>query len=144
MMASGMAVIDLWGENTVYDFPDDCILLSKDNPLSIAMAIITLLDDDIKRTRQQKNAIEFMLTRDISNETDALVKLLENKDNVNNKSKTPNKLYTKEGYEHLEIPTPKIHEIIKNYCLPKPSIRHKIPPALTPLCKRIKSLFYLN
>lgn len=144
MMASGMAVIDLWGENTSYDFPDDCMLLSKDTPLSIAMAIINLVDDNEKRMALQKNAVKFMLTRDIKNETNTLINILDDENQSNNDINAHNKLYTKEAFECLKTPNPEVQEIIVNYCLPKTSIKHKIPPALHPFCQRIKNIFHAS
>ena len=143
MLASGLPVIDLWGENTCYDYPDSSITLSKDTPLSIAMAIIDMLDDDTKRNALHKNALAFMAERDISNETASLTKLIEPNNAQNTSDNTFNKLYKKDAFECKEKQTSQIQDLITNYYLPKPSIAHKIPEALHPLCKYLKNIFHV-
>ncbi|MDO4526540.1 MAG: glycosyltransferase [Candidatus Saccharibacteria bacterium] len=48
MMAAGLPVVEMYGENTIYDFPDEGCLLAERNPESIARAIKELLNDDAK------------------------------------------------------------------------------------------------
>lgn len=45
MMASGLPVVDLHRENTIYDFPASAMLLSQPMPENLAGSMIRLLDD---------------------------------------------------------------------------------------------------
>ena len=47
MMATGLPVVEVYGENTVYDFPDDGCLLAERTSDSIAEALIKVLDDNL-------------------------------------------------------------------------------------------------
>ena len=60
MMASGLPVVDIYGENTIYDFPEDGCLLAEPSPEAIATAILKLLDDDGLRLKMSRDGAKYM------------------------------------------------------------------------------------
>ena len=57
MMACGLPVIEMDGENTRQSFPEGTVMLSNPNPESIAQALSILLDDSDQRKEQAKQAL---------------------------------------------------------------------------------------
>lgn len=60
MMASGLPVVELYGENTIYDLTDEGCLLAERNPNSVADAILKLLDNDEKKNRMSLAGRKYM------------------------------------------------------------------------------------
>jgi len=60
MMACGLPVIEMDGENTRKTFPKDSVILAKPSPESIAQAISSLLDDVDQRNKISKNALYYV------------------------------------------------------------------------------------
>ncbi|MDA8774944.1 glycosyltransferase family 4 protein [Opitutales bacterium] len=60
MMACGLPVIEMDGENTRKTFPKDSVILAKPSPESIAQAISSLLDDKNQRNKISKNALYYV------------------------------------------------------------------------------------
>ena len=42
MMSTGLPVVDIYGENNLYDYPDDVINLAQSSPDAIAQALIDI------------------------------------------------------------------------------------------------------
>ncbi len=66
MMAAGLPVVDLYGPNNLFDMPDSGVLLADSRPESLARALLTLLDDQQRRTQMSHSAAEFMADRDLA------------------------------------------------------------------------------
>jgi glycosyltransferase involved in cell wall biosynthesis len=60
MMACGLPVIEMDGENTRKTFPRDSVILAKPDPELIAQAISNLLDDINLRNKISKNALNYV------------------------------------------------------------------------------------
>jgi glycosyltransferase involved in cell wall biosynthesis len=65
MMACGLPVVDLHGDNNRFDLPDTAALLAEPTPESIAVALIRLLDDEPERRRRSEAGLAFMADRDL-------------------------------------------------------------------------------
>jgi glycosyltransferase involved in cell wall biosynthesis len=65
MMACGLPVVDLHGENNRFDLPDGAALLAEPTPESIAVALIRLLDDEPERRRRSEAGLAFLADRDL-------------------------------------------------------------------------------
>ena len=65
MMASGLPVVELYMENNLYDMPDSAVLLAHHTPESLAEAIVSLLDDEDKRTEMSTEGIRYMSDKDL-------------------------------------------------------------------------------
>ncbi|WP_157572715.1 rhamnosyltransferase WsaF family glycosyltransferase [Nevskia soli] len=63
MMASGLPVVELWRENTLYDFPEEATLLCDQTPEALAEGIMDLLSNDKKRVRMGGAALSYMRQR---------------------------------------------------------------------------------
>ncbi len=63
MMASGLPVVDLYGENTIYDMPDHGVLLAERNPSSLAGALLKILQSQEAQEQMRKGGIRFMTNR---------------------------------------------------------------------------------
>lgn len=63
MMASGLPVVDLWRENTRYDFPEEAIYLAAQTPEDIASSIVRLLDKQDELARMREAGLKFMRRR---------------------------------------------------------------------------------
>lgn len=60
MMAAGLPVVEVYGENTVYDLPEEGCLLAERSPEAIATALLELLDDSEKQEKMARAGSEFM------------------------------------------------------------------------------------
>ena len=65
MMAAGLPVVEIHRENTLYDFPDDAMLLCEQTPEAIATGLMELLSSSDKAAAMGKRGIEFMKARPI-------------------------------------------------------------------------------
>ncbi len=63
MMASGLPAVDFYGENTIYDFPEKGILLTKRNPSSLAGAILKILESPALQNEMRTHGLQFMQNR---------------------------------------------------------------------------------
>ncbi len=77
MMSAGLPVVDLWRENTLYDYRDNTILLARQTPQAIATAIIKLLDDEALRENMRKAGLAFVRGRTEEDETSAFADLVD-------------------------------------------------------------------
>jgi hypothetical protein len=66
MMAAGLPVVDVYGENTRWDLPDSAIALAEPTAESIAHALLQLYDDEPRRARMSEAGRRFMADRDLS------------------------------------------------------------------------------
>jgi hypothetical protein len=80
MMASGLPVVELYGENNIYDFPDDCIALSKPDPMSLASTILNLLDSPTQLEKTRQNGLDFMNTHSIKQSIESFMNFIGNID----------------------------------------------------------------
>jgi glycosyltransferase involved in cell wall biosynthesis len=69
MMACGLPVVELHRDSTVWDFPEDAMLLSKGSPEALGNALLRILDDAPLRENMSAAGIQFMKSRDESVET---------------------------------------------------------------------------
>lgn len=60
MMACGLPVIEMDGDNTRGSFPEESVILAKPNPESIARTISKLLDDMDLRNKISSNALKYV------------------------------------------------------------------------------------
>jgi len=63
MMAAGLPVVELYRDNNLYDLPDSATLLAVPNPISVAQAILELLDNSARRTQMSQAGVDFMRER---------------------------------------------------------------------------------
>ena len=63
MMAAGLPVVDVYRDNTLYDMPDDAVLLAEPTPESIAHALLRILRDREEQRARSKAGLEFMRDR---------------------------------------------------------------------------------
>jgi glycosyltransferase involved in cell wall biosynthesis len=70
MMATGLPVVDIWRDNTLYDFPDDAMILSRSTPEAIADAMIRILQDPSLAARMSSAGTRFMRHRSLVQETE--------------------------------------------------------------------------
>lgn len=73
MMACGLPVVELYGENTVYDLPDDGCLLCQPTPESLAAGMMQLLDQAQLRKQLSEGGAAFMLQRPLQQEQQGFV-----------------------------------------------------------------------
>jgi hypothetical protein len=73
MMASGLPVVEFGGENTVFDLPGDACVLANPDPASMASAILTLVNDESRRTTLAESGVAFMKDRESAREGEAFV-----------------------------------------------------------------------
>jgi hypothetical protein len=66
MMAAGLPVVDVYRENTLYDLPDDAVVLAEPTPESIAYALLGLLRDPAACAARSAAGIAFMQDRDLA------------------------------------------------------------------------------
>lgn len=71
MMAAGLPVVEIYGEQTLYDLPGEACLLSRPDAASLATAINRLLDDSSLRESMAFEGLKFMLGRSIEREGSA-------------------------------------------------------------------------
>lgn len=60
MMAAGLPVVELYRENNLYDLPDKGVLLAESSPVSIASAILQLIDDQNKLNEMSSFGYTYM------------------------------------------------------------------------------------
>lgn len=69
MMAAGLPVVEMWRENTLYDFPQEAMLLAHQTPECIAESILRLLDSPGQREVMGRAGVAFMAERPLRLET---------------------------------------------------------------------------
>lgn len=122
MMASRLPVIDLYRENNLYDFDDNCILLAKSNSKVLATAILELYSNEKKLNEMSKNSLKFMKKYPLEYGYSEFINCFNNLINSKEKIKI-NKTYNKKAYDKIlpEILSIKINnsinfnDDIKNY-----------------------------
>ncbi len=77
MMAAGLPVVDLYGENNLYDFSAGSISLALPSPDALATAVLRLLDDRDAWERQRAAALDFAHDRDADLESEQFSQALE-------------------------------------------------------------------
>ncbi|MBK1724123.1 rhamnosyltransferase WsaF family glycosyltransferase [Thiocystis violacea] len=77
MMAAGLPVVELWREPTLYDFPQEAVLLAQPRPEALAEAILQLLEDEALRTRMGTAGTRFMQRRGADTEVRQFVGAVE-------------------------------------------------------------------
>jgi glycosyltransferase involved in cell wall biosynthesis len=78
MMASGLPVVDLWRENTLYDFPEDAICLAGQTPEDLALAVLHLLNNHVLRKEMRRAGLAYMQNRTEQMESDTLETVISN------------------------------------------------------------------
>lgn len=73
MMAAGLPPIDVFGENTSFDYPHGSILLAEANPEAIATAALRLLSSECMRAEISATGISVMQGRPLENESTSIV-----------------------------------------------------------------------
>ena len=73
MMAAGLPPIDVFGENTSFDYPHGSILLAEANPEAIATAALRLLSSECMRAEISATGIGVMQGRPLENESASIV-----------------------------------------------------------------------
>ena len=63
MMASGLPVVEIGAENTIYDLPEAGCLLAHPDPVSLCDALQAILGDPELEARLSENGAEFMASR---------------------------------------------------------------------------------
>lgn len=66
MMAAGLPVVDIYRENTLYDLPEDAVLLAEPTPESIAHALLQVLRDPAAQRARSTAGLAFMRDRDLA------------------------------------------------------------------------------
>ena len=59
-MAAGLPVVEIHRENTIYDFPDEAMLLCEQTPEAIATGLIEILSSQEQGDRMSKAGMDFM------------------------------------------------------------------------------------
>lgn len=73
MMAAGLPVVELWRNNTLFDFPSGAMILSLQTPESLAYNIIRVLKDEQLRNSMSEAAVRYMAQHPLSGESEAFV-----------------------------------------------------------------------
>ena len=73
MMAAGLPPIDIFGENTSFDYLRGSILLAEANPEALATAVLQLLSDEDMRAEISARGIALMKERPLENESANIV-----------------------------------------------------------------------
>ncbi len=63
MMAAGLPAVDMYGDNTIYDMPENGVLLAERNPSSLAGAIIKILRSPDLQKEMRQSGLDFMQER---------------------------------------------------------------------------------
>lgn len=66
MMAAGLPVVEMHGENTIYDFPQDAVALCEPTPEALAKGILGILRDDARQSEMGRAATRFMRERPLN------------------------------------------------------------------------------
>lgn len=69
MMAAGLPVVDLYGENNLYDYPTDAVTLAQPTAEGIASAVTSLLVDEPRRRRARAKGMSWMRGRTVEEES---------------------------------------------------------------------------
>lgn len=77
MMAAGLPVVDLYGENTLYDYGDGAILLAECTPEALAGCMLQILDDHDLADAQAAAGLRFIEGRSMKREVKDIADLLE-------------------------------------------------------------------
>lgn len=77
MMAAGLPVVELAGDNTSFDFPEDSICFAKPSPVSLATLINCLINQPDRLASMSKAGISYMQCRPLSLEKDQFTKACE-------------------------------------------------------------------
>lgn len=73
MMAAGLPVVDLYGENTIFDLPSPAVSLARPDAASLAAAIGRVFEDASLYSRARLAGLEFMADRNIGLEQSKFV-----------------------------------------------------------------------
>lgn len=65
MMAAGLPVVEIYRDNTLYDFPEQAMLLCEQTPESLARGLMELLAAPDRRTAMGESGADFMRKRPI-------------------------------------------------------------------------------
>lgn len=112
MMAAGLPAVDFYGENTIYDMPEQGVLLTERNSSSLAGAIIKILQSPNTQEKMRKHGLHFMQKRPASLEFEQCASRIEAilaGDDIINEPTSP--LYTSAPFS-ADLPVP----------LPEPSL----------------------
>lgn len=85
MMSTGLPVVDLFGENTSFDYPKGTVCLSEPTPEAIATAVLRLMSQDKKYEMLLQANLEFMKGRTIEKEITQIADFF---DDLNKKSES--------------------------------------------------------
>ncbi len=77
MMSAGLPVVELWRENTLYDFPQAAVRLADPTPESLATALLGLLADPDRRSNMTRAGTDFMATKPLSLESEQFVRAVD-------------------------------------------------------------------
>lgn len=77
MMACGLPVVDIYGENTLYDYCEEAVLLCEPSSAALATAILSIVGDEARGKAMGRAGIEFMSGRNKGDEEQDFVELLE-------------------------------------------------------------------
>ena len=77
MMAAGLPVVDFFGENTLYDLPDEAVLLAQRTPDSLAAALKKIIDSRTLRQSMRDAGRMFMHERPSTLEYEQVAHILE-------------------------------------------------------------------
>lgn len=87
MMTTGLPVVELNGDNTHFDYPQNGVVLAEFDPKDISKKIINLLTDDDYWNKHSHGALEFMKDRSRENERECFVAIvLKHLKSINTKS----------------------------------------------------------
>lgn len=77
MMAAGLAAVDFYGDNTIYDMPEQGVLLAEKNPSSLAGAIIKILQSPTLQQEMGQHGLRFMQKRQADLEFEQCATIIE-------------------------------------------------------------------
>ncbi|MCL2539089.1 MAG: glycosyl transferase family 1 [Oscillospiraceae bacterium] len=78
MMSAGLPVVDLYMENNLYDLPASAVALAHYTPESIALALLSMLEDPVVRDRMSASGVEFMKGKDLQHGFSQFLTAVEN------------------------------------------------------------------
>ncbi len=77
MMAAGLPVVELYGENTIYDFPEKATLLAARTSGSLAGAVMKILESETLQQKMELACLDFIKTRPIELEFEQSAQIFE-------------------------------------------------------------------
>jgi hypothetical protein len=77
MMAAGLPPVDFYGDNTIYDMPEQGVLLAEQNPSSLAGAIIKILQSPTLQKEMGQHGLRFMQKRQADLEFEQCATIIE-------------------------------------------------------------------